>query len=109
MRCYKYDLTGLPWVDFIPQPPPETQTILYYSKPHQIHLLPPATPAILSFLSLANGWVAEGVRHSTPLPPSLPGGDIPRSLEWDCEWERSLNLGRGEFDRILTDAFRPGR
>ena len=82
--------------------------MLYYSKPCQIHLPPLGTPAILSFLTLANVLAVEGVRQSTPFPPSIARGGIPRSLEWECEWERCLDFGEKGHD-LLAYSFRPGR
>jgi len=84
------------------------QPILYYSAPCRVQFPPLATPAILSFLSLTDIFATEGPRHSNSLPPYLPRGNLPRSVEFDCEWGRCLSLGQEEFDPILTDSFRPG-
>ncbi|KAG6820260.1 hypothetical protein H0H93_003268 [Arthromyces matolae] len=110
LAAHKYELTNPPWHQFVPKSRiPRTASIDYFSQ--HPHLAPPplATPAILSFLTLVNK-LAEGVGYSTPIPPSVSPSHLRLrdKAEWECEWQRCVILGRGNFDNILTDAFKPG-
>lgn len=82
----------------------------HYAEAH--HLTPPplATPAILAFLALINriSPFTGGVGYVTPVTLLGSSSDTPQSQEWECEWERCLSLGQGNFNNIHTDSFNPG-
>lgn len=93
----------------MPEPSALTGNHSFYLSEQRRLVSPPlATPAILSFLTLVNK-LAEGIGYNTPMPPSHPKFLQQEEPEWECEWQRCVVLGQGEFDNILTDAFRPGR
>ncbi|KAG6879780.1 hypothetical protein C0992_011825 [Termitomyces sp. T32_za158] len=108
MAMWLYKLTNPAWHQFIPGPSVFTEKHVEYLS-EQRRLVPPplATPAILSFLTLVNK-LAEGIGYNAPMPPSHPSFLQQKEPEWECEWQRCVILGKGEFDNILTDAFRPG-
>ncbi|KAH0579994.1 hypothetical protein J132_09360 [Termitomyces sp. J132] len=108
LAAHKYELTNPAWHQFVPEPRiPKMDYIEYLSEKRCFVPPPLATPAILSFLTLVNE-LTEGVGYTTPVPPSHPSSLQQEKLEWECEWQRCVIVGQGDFDNILTDAFRPG-
>ncbi|KAG6889688.1 hypothetical protein C0995_015436 [Termitomyces sp. Mi166 len=108
LAAHKYELTNPVWHQFVPGPSnPKADYIDYLSEKRRLVPPPLATPAILSFLTLLNK-LTEGVGYTTPMPPSHPSSFRQEKLEWECEWQRCVILGQGDFDNILTYAFQPG-
>ncbi|KAJ7153448.1 hypothetical protein C8R43DRAFT_446153 [Mycena crocata] len=103
LGAHKYPLTDPSWVNFLPESPQPSTHIVHYSEAHQLKTPPLATPAILSFLTLVN-LKAKLIDLSSPL--ALPMK--PESNEWEYELGRCLSLSRPEFDKGLTESFRPG-
>jgi hypothetical protein len=78
--------------------------VVHYSEAHKFKTPPLATPAILSFLTLVN-LKSKQIDFSSPLEMPMK----PESNEWEYELGRCLSLSRPEFDKDLTESFRPGR
>ncbi|KAJ7271090.1 hypothetical protein C8J57DRAFT_1320679 [Mycena rebaudengoi] len=103
LGAHKYPLTDPSWVNFLPDSPRHSSHVVHYSEGHQLKTPPLATPAILSFLTLVN-LKAKQIDFSSPV--SLPMKAD--SNEWEYELGRCLSLSRPQFDKGLTQSFRPG-
>ncbi|KAG6833397.1 hypothetical protein H0H87_007382 [Tephrocybe sp. NHM501043] len=116
LAAHKYELTNPAWHRFIPiSSLSSTDRLTYLSEERALVAPPLAAPAILSFLTLVNklseterteaeGPDPDSTTPSPPFPPSRPQ----KKLEWECEWQRCVTLGRGEYGNILAGSFRPG-
>lgn len=105
----QYNLASPSWVDFVPRSRSKTSTdVVYFSESFRLNPPPLATPAILSFLKLVNR-MSLGPECSVPFTPWEASKGPKQTHEWECDWGRCMSLGNGDFDRILTDSFTPGR
>ncbi|KAJ7730263.1 hypothetical protein DFH07DRAFT_849222 [Mycena maculata] len=103
LGAHKYPLTDPSWVNFLPESPESSTKAGGYSEAHQLKTPPLATPAILSFLTLVN-LKAKLIDFSSPLEMPMKA----ESNEWEYELGRCLSLSGPEFDKGLTQSFRPG-
>ncbi|KAJ6625941.1 hypothetical protein B0H10DRAFT_1999553 [Mycena sp. CBHHK59/15] len=97
LGAHKYPLTDPSWVNFLPQSPQHS------TDAQRLRTPPLATPAILSFLTLVN-LKAKVVDFSSPLSVPVKA----EKNEWEYELGRCISLSRQEFDKGLTQSFRPG-
>lgn len=51
--------------------------------------------------------VAEDIPYPTSFSPSTPYPITNNSLEWECEWNRCINIA--EHEDLFSSSFRPGR
>lgn len=84
---------------------PTSSKVVYYCEEFRVEPAPLATPAILSFLTVLN-QVAEDNPYPTSMSPSTRY-PITSSLEWECEWNRCINIS--ERENVFSSSFRPGR
>ncbi|KAG6910382.1 hypothetical protein DXG01_011097 [Tephrocybe rancida] len=109
LGAHKYELTYPEWYYFVPRRSfPRPEGMEYLSSLRRLAAPPLATPAILSYLTLANK-LAGGADNKIPLAPSPPSSRPQHKLEWEREWHRCVNLGQGDYSsNILTESFLPG-
>lgn len=103
----QYDLASPSWIEFLPSGPGRTSyPKTLYSQAQDLTPQPMAAPAILSFLTLTNKLHGRTEHFSTS--SSMASLRQQQSHEWETEWQRCLNLGKQEFDKVLSGAFTPG-
>ncbi|KAH8079828.1 hypothetical protein BXZ70DRAFT_901552 [Cristinia sonorae] len=113
LGAHNYPLSFPSWVEYIPRQLKPPTVIRHFNANLNLVIPAPSTPAILSYLTLANklsvSW--ESINYMKPLAPTLASGKERRdSHEWDTEWARTTNFGDPKIalGNTLTGAFEPG-
>lgn len=114
MPYLQYRLAFPSWRDFIPPYRLKDASIVpFYGSELKIIPPTPATPAILSYLTLVNklpvSW--DTISYMKPSNPTVPSSVVSAdSSEWNAEWARGLHLADRSkpFSSQLSGAFIPG-
>ncbi|THH19168.1 hypothetical protein EW146_g1948 [Bondarzewia mesenterica] len=108
---FRYPVCQPAWVDYLPELSLKHALTAFAEYPP---LSPPplATPAILSYLSLAQrpSFSLGAFQPTIPLPPSSVSLRVPMSEEWHSEWKRCLSLSGSKTvgEDLPSKAFRLG-
>ncbi|KAI0946302.1 hypothetical protein AcV7_010314 [Taiwanofungus camphoratus] len=114
LGAHQYRLAFPSWRDFIPPYRLKDASIVpFYGSELKIIPPTPATPAILSYLTLVNklpvSW--DTISYMKPSNPTVPSSVVSAdSSEWNAEWARGLHLADRSkpFSSQLSGAFIPG-